>query len=258
MRPKNCAVCGTEFIPKDECISRSRKFCSRECTWAHQKQKAVEKYPPAEDLERMHHEDEMTVAEIARHYRRSDEWIRNAMTARGVRFVNQRWGKDRECQNCGETYYARKSELRAGRKYCSAKCKAEGQVGHDWMSQEARQKLSRERRGPKNPMWRGGSSVERASKSLFSLKKKGDRICRNCGTEENIHLHHAIPRSMYRDGRNELLNGVPLCQTCHYGWHHRRVVLHRSIFKPEEWEYISGVNLLGQNTTAWLDDRYPE
>lgn len=91
----------------------------------------------------------------------------------------------------------------------------------------------------------------------FSLRNKGETACRACGTTYGLHLHHAIPRSMFRAGRDELLNGIALCHACHLGWHQRVVVLYRDIFTEEEWAYLSGVVLLGQNVLAWLDDRYP-
>lgn len=72
-----------------------------------------------------------------------------------------------------------------------------------------------------------------------------------------MQLHHAIPRSKWRAGRADLRNGIPLCFTCHTGWHHRKVVIYRDVFTPEEWAFMSSARLTGQRVEAWLDDRYP-
>lgn len=100
---------------------------------------------------------------------------------------------------------------------------------------------------------------ERLVRSVWNLDAKGGELeCRNCGRSDlQIHLHHAIPRSMSKAARLDLRNGVQLCTNCHLGWHHRRVTIPRTVFTPVEWAFISSVNLTGQNTGAWLDDRYP-
>jgi hypothetical protein len=100
---------------------------------------------------------------------------------------------------------------------------------------------------------------ERLVRSVWNLSEKGEAQCRNCWrTDRRVHLHHAIPRSMCAEARLNLLNGVPLCTVCHFGWHRRQVTIYRDVFTPEEWAYISSVQLVGQDTQAWLDDRYPE
>lgn len=118
-------------------------------------------------------------------------------------------------------------------------------------------RMSVDRRGKANPGYTNGKNGNRPRLTKFSLSIKGEACCRNCGRTGRLNLHHAIPRSMFAAGRDEILNGVPLCTWCHLGWHRRRVVLYRDIFTAEEWAYLSSVTLLGQNIEAWLDDRYP-
>ena len=91
-----------------------------------------------------------------------------------------------------------------------------------------------------------------------SLVAKGETCCRNCGYPHNLNLHHVIPRSKWKGGIQEPLNCIALCTSCHLGWHHERVIVPRSVFTEEEWEFLCAAPLLGQNVQPWLERRYPE
>lgn len=95
----------------------------------------------------------------------------------------------------------------------------------------------------------------------WSVKEKGEQRCRVCGKESAgrpLHLHHVIPRSMCRAAKADLRNGIPLCFDCHQGWHDRRVVIYRDHLTLQEWEFVAGTQLLGQNVGAWLETHYPD
>jgi hypothetical protein len=144
----------------------------------------------------------------------------------------------RTCEGCGVEFDVPRSRTMSGRasRFCTWDCwKARG--------------VPRLRKASRKPSgW--------LLRESFSLKLKGEAECRVCaGTAE--HLHHAIPRSMYRAGVLELLNGLPLCAACHMGWHRREVTIYRDVFTPGEWAWLTAQELLGQSVTAWLDDRYP-
>ena len=64
--------------------------------------------------------------------------------------------------------------------------------------------------------------------------------CRNCGSASGLNLHHIIPRSMWKAGITNPLNGVPLCVRCHMGWHTRAVAIYRDISAAAEWACVSG------------------
>lgn len=56
----------------------------------------------------------------------------------------------------------------------------------------------------------------------------------------------------------EILNGLPLCTDCHMGWHRGYRTIYRDVFTPEEWAFLSSVQLTGELIGPWLDKRYPE
>ena len=96
----------------------------------------------------------------------------------------------------------------------------------------------------------------------WTVRNKGEDRCRACGKQPGsgvfgLHLHHVIPRSMWRDGKQDLRNGIPLCFDCHQGWHDRRITIYRDVFTAEEWSFLSSVQLLGQRIGPWLDANYP-
>jgi hypothetical protein len=99
----------------------------------------------------------------------------------------------------------------------------------------------------------------------WNVGAKGEAVCRACGATARgagplgqLHLHHAIPRSMCRATKTDLRNGLPLCWACHSGWHERRVVVYRDAFTAVEWAFLQGVELLGQQVGPWLDANYPD
>ena len=82
--------------------------------------------------------------------------------------------------------------------------------------------------------------------------QKVERACRNCGaTGCVIELHHAVPRSRSRKGRDDLRNALPLCRECHNGWH-AGTPIYRDAFTADEWEFIE--TLIGP---GWLGRHYP-
>ena len=170
---------------------------------------------------------------------------------RYVRFHNRR-GTTTPCAVCGSEFERRASETE--RRFCSREC---------WrrfpMRTETRQRLSRDRQGARNPAYRHGRRVGVAEiYKAFNLRLKGATCCRTCGRTEPLNLHHALPRSLYRAGRTELLNGIPLCIRCHNGWHRKTTTIFRDVFTAEEWAYLSSAELTGQRVEAWLDDHYPD
>lgn len=150
----------------------------------------------------------------------------------------QRYHAVRPCPRCGKDFAPGWGRL----KYCSKAC--------------AFSKMSEDRDGDGNPAFRTGKRVGITIPG-WRLQAKGESCCRRCGDRDRVQLHHAIPRGKWKDGRADLRNGIPLCFACHTGWHHHRVTLCRSIFKQDEWSFISSAVLTGQSTEAWLDDRYP-
>jgi hypothetical protein len=86
----------------------------------------------------------------------------------------------------------------------------------------------------------------------WSLKLKGEFVCRSCGCEA-VHLHHIVPRSKTTQGRLEVeTNGMPLCFACHRGWHDGRVIIFRDRLRPQELAWA--IRFAGP---LWVELKYP-
>lgn len=165
----------------------------------------------------------------------------------------QQTGRMQNCEQCGADFWVKKARIGRAR-WCSYQCKRDS----GWSRKELGARLAITRRGAGNPAFKHGKRVGINPSGWKLTNKGGERVCRNCGTADgSIHLHHAIPRSKAPQLKEDLRNGVPLCAACHMGWHANKVTLYRSIFTQDEWEFLSIVELTGENITAWLDRRYP-
>jgi hypothetical protein len=255
-----CQECGKDFIASRDCATRTSKYCSKECGWAVQKRKAAEATPSADELFRLHHTEGISVDGVGKHYGKSAAWAKAALARRGVPERGTKTGREIACEVCGNTFYASGSVVARGRRFCSNACKGKGMPAPS-KDPEARRKISESKMGSKNAAWRG-VDTEGSIYQVFNVRLKGETCCRNCGAEATavlpLHLHHAVPRSMCKAGRRDLRNGITLCHACHMGWHYRTKTIYRDLFTEAEWSFISSLELLGQNITAWLEDRYPK
>ena len=114
--------------------------------------------------------------------------------------------------------------------------------------------------GRRRGSWARKPLKQKTDRARWGIHRKPAKSCRNCGAaaaEGTLDLHHAIPRSLSKAAKFDLRNGVQLCDRCHMGWHHKRIVIYREIFTPQEWAFISTVKLLDRDVTAWLDKHYP-
>jgi hypothetical protein len=158
-------------------------------------------------------------------------------------------GADKTCP-CGQVFYVK--HARIGRaKYCSIACRRE-YGGYE----ELAKAMSVDRRSAGNPGYRHG---RRAGVNIpgWRLRNKGESRCRNCQSSEFVELHHAIPRGKWKGGREDLRNALPLCRTCHLGWHHKKVTIYQDVFTEDEWEFLCNANLTGQLVGDWLERNYP-
>jgi hypothetical protein len=205
-----------------------------------------------------------------------------AVTRRGVM---------RLCRQCDEPFEALKEYRGFSRSYCSRDCAAAARAARKreaWPSEEEMRRLYIDeglsdlevgKRFGRSYHWsfhvrraygivgasigdrattHGRSRGESVIRRAFNINLKGEARCRNCRSSGPLNLHHAIPRSMSRAAQKELLNGLPLCVGCHMGWHRRCVVIYRDAFTEEEWAYLLTVEIRGQVTEVWLDQRYPD
>lgn len=149
---------------------------------------------------------------------------------------------------CGKEFY-RRHTYRAEPKFCSTECR------HNFDGYKEMGLKFKNRRGRANPNFRHGDDVGRKN---WNVAAKGESSCRNCGvTGISLHLHHVIPRSKFRAGRDVLLNGLPLCPQCHMRWHKSEEPIFRDVFTHEEWQWLCSVKLTGERIESFLDRRYP-
>lgn len=69
-----CAHCGEEFEATQEFTTFRRKYCSMRCSGKAQTARAVAKYPPKEEVERLYVEEGLNDEGVGRRYGRSYQW----------------------------------------------------------------------------------------------------------------------------------------------------------------------------------------
>jgi hypothetical protein len=157
-----------------------------------------------------------------------------------------------ECIGCGETFETKEQD----KKYCSRRCYLNNHPGSTEKQIAAVTAVGQKRKGEANPNFRHGRRAgehERRLAREFNLEKKGERVCRACGSTRAMQAHHAVPRSLSQAGKYDLRNCLPLCAVCHTSWHRRSLTIYRDIFTELEWEFIATLINPG-----WLDERYPD
>lgn len=129
--------------------------------------------------------------------------------------------KEARCELCGAMYLRGYSHS-LKRRFCSKRCLS-----------AFRSTL----RGPLSPYWKGGISAaqlkERHTKEYKLWRKaviKRDKAtCQRCLKSEGVILcaHHIKEFCRHPELRNEVSNGVTLCEDCHYDVHNKR--------RPKPW-----------------------
>jgi len=111
---------------------------------------------------------------------------------------------EKTCEQCGEKYFPAPHRHEESR-FCSIQC-----IG-DWCSDH----LS----GENSPHWKGGVCEDYGKKwsAISRSIIERDQKCRICGSKDNLHAHHIVPRREFEDvnNANEEHNLVTLCATCH-------------------------------------------
>lgn len=59
----------------------------------------------------------------------------------------------------------------------------------------------------------------RDRKVIVQAKIRDQHKCQRCGEADHLHVHHI--HALSDGGSDTIDNVVTLCDTCHYGWHHR-------------------------------------
>src|SRR5690348_15769108 len=116
---KACARCGGRF---EAWSGRpDSRFCSRECGWEYQKARAVAGYPPKGEVE-LAYARLRSMAELAKHYGRSQDWAKRVLVHHGIPELVRR--ETITCQECGRSFEVKTSQVANGCKYCSIACRS--------------------------------------------------------------------------------------------------------------------------------------
>ena len=132
------------------------------------------------------------------------EWRKEAYSGKS----NHNYKEDIEstCEWCEETYTA--SAYKEGStRFCSQECMIE------WRSHEYS--------GEDHPRWKDNDDYYRGPNWYRQREKARDRDgneCQNCGSGDQLHVHHIIPFKSFDDYReaNKLQNLITLCASCHH------------------------------------------
>lgn len=103
--------------------------------------------------------------------------------------------------------------------------------GHNRTTDDARRKMSEAKRGkllgPKAWNWKDGVHDRDRDRNRYPALawskaiKSRDKVCQECGADEQLHAHHIKRWKDYPSLRYDLNNGITLCQPCHERAHGR-------------------------------------
>lgn len=130
-------------------------------------------------------------------------------------------GKEMPCEECGTKTYFKKSKIeKQGTFFCSHSC----QVKY----------YGKQRRTPGFKTLEGWRRSGEGRKFRNAVLKRDNNKCMLCGKHHNLEVHHILEISKYPDFRNDIYNGITLCQSCH-------ILLHKNDFTSIEslWKVIS-------------------
>lgn len=158
-----------------------------------------------------------------------------------------RKGDVKKCAHCNKEFYVRPSE-RLTRKYCSFDCYKQVNVstaklqlkckncGKEFEQYKHRNHKNRfcsvacdkeyKTRQAQKPEARSHRRMMRSPKmryldNVFSkIIRTRDGKCLHCGTTQNLHCSHVLPRT-YISVRWNLDNAIALCYRCHIYWWHK-------------------------------------
>ena len=135
------------------------------------------------------------------------------------------------CKYCGKEKVIRSCRLTYGEgQFCSRQCSNKAY----------------DRRGLKNPNWRGGVTPRkvaiRKSNAMKewrnSVFRRDHWLCQQCGTHASIEAHHIIPFAvLLREDRDlfDPANGITLCTKCHANLDPHRYIKPAGQLNVDDW-----------------------
>lgn len=213
LKSKRCVTCGAEFKP----TIGFQKYCGPDCR--HEAEKIDRVCKHCGEVFRRPRASRAAYCSHACSNKAAAAKRKGGQGRFGMGIKTGAFPRPRNCHQCGREYAQKKGD----QKFCSRHCMMA--FRHAAYRKE-------------NPVW--------------SLRTKGEELCRNCG-DRAVNLHHIVPRSKSKAASRDVArNGLPLCFSCHRGWHDRKVEIYRGCLRPEEIAYA--IEIAGE---WWLDKNYP-
>lgn len=195
-----CSCCGKEFLVYNNRIKSKKTddlFCSHECYDEFRKKRVMSV------CECCGKEFEVKESVKNKGYARFCSWECRTNILVGKEHPSFT-GSEEVCLNCGKSFLVKKSQKDKGAgKYCSLECKYEA----DRIFEQ-----------------NGGKFYSLAIWREIRKKcyERDNNSCTQCGSSENLHAHHIIPRRA--GGVDELENLVTLCAKCHGKIKHIKII----------------------------------
>jgi hypothetical protein len=176
---------------------------------------------------------------IARYLKRANIPLRNPGYEEIKELADRQW-LERQYVTLGKSTTQIARELNCGARIVAHRLEAHGiqarstgsEKGHDRNSDEAKERMSKARRGrflgEANPNWKGGIPYKDPDRSRYPYKTWAKAVkdrdgwkCVDCGSADSLHAHHIKPWRYYPALRYEVDNGKTLCHPCHEAAHGR-------------------------------------
>lgn len=117
-----------------------------------------------------------------------------------------------KCKQCGKEFHLKPSAIAHGEgSFCSRTCKNEFQKVDPNESYNDRHLL---RQSTQYKVWRR-SALKYHDDSCEKCGVRNRTVCKCCGTEIVLHVHHTKSFSWYKEGRFDPTNSTVLCPKCH-------------------------------------------
>lgn len=141
-----------------------------------------------------------------------------------------------KCKQCEKTFYLFPSEIKkGGGKYCSRSCAMKYRNIHDnpTKDEKVREKISKNHAdfsGKNNPMYGrrgkdapsyidGRNSFTGETYKKILLASGREQICEECGSKDNLHVHHRDKNHK----NNDINNLAWVCVKCHNNIVHKHL-----------------------------------
>lgn len=176
---------------------------------------------------------------IARYLKRANVPLRNPGHEEIKELADRQW-LETQYVTLGKSTTQIAKELNCGARIVAQRLEAHGiqarptgsEKGHDRNTAEARERMSKARRGRflgnANPNWKGGIPYKDPDRSRYPYKTWAKAVkdrdgwkCVDCGSTDSLHAHHVKRWRDYPALRYDVDNGKTLCHPCHEAAHGR-------------------------------------